>query len=498
MIRLKRGFMKKLLTITALILLAAGAYTGAAYWFGLQAERHYRKMLSQASNLSLLRLKDKEYERGVFRSKALTTVTIQGPGRESNPDAAGKDSAAAEFTLIHNICHGPWVFGKTQETHVTLKPVQAVITTRLQLSSDVQAGLKKILGQSGDTAAATGFTVLPLVGSGKTALTIPPFHYSGAQGEGTVIEWEGLSAEVTFPMGLTAFTGFFKTPGLNIQGKDGYFGLGALECRFDMREGIKGLYLGDVSAGLDAVELKPAGHKGTTPFSARGLEMKAASQASNETVHYTVALSVDRLNTESSTWGPGGYRMEFRNLDAATLKELQQATREFQSQTPRRSSEEIRAMVLSRYARILPGLLKKSPEMEIKYLRLQTGDGDIRAQAKVAIDGTRTSGLNNPFFLLNATSAYAEVEITERLLERLLQAAYEKQTASGETGTHPGDLSEEEIRARAAEKARSRLDALVKKEILIQEKGAYKTSAGYQAGTLMVNNRPVTLKDFME
>ena len=147
--------MKRLLTILVALALFAGAlFAGTTYWFGLQAERQYRDLLGQTWDLRYVRLTDGGYERGFFKSKARTEVCIQTPSRAWQAGGAGQEEDLVRFTLVHNIDHGPWPLWRSPDAKFTLKPVQAIMETGLELNAGTRARLEKALGEVPELAGS--------------------------------------------------------------------------------------------------------------------------------------------------------------------------------------------------------------------------------------------------------------------------------------------------------------------------------------------------------
>jgi len=490
--------MKRLLTIVVVLALFAGAlFAGTTFWFGLQAERQYRDLLGQTWDLRYVRLADGGYERGFFKSKARTEVSIQAPSRARQAGGAGQEEDLVRFTLVHNIDHGPWPLWRSPDAKFTLKPVQAVMETSIELNADTRARLEKALGEVPELAGTKLWTTLLLAGNGKTQLVVPAFHRKAGQAGKVLVDWQGLDAEMTFTSDLKGFVGSLTAPGLRIEANEDHLRVKGVACSFDIHEGIQGLYLGNASWGVDDVEFSARGQGEEKPFSATGINLKTSSKASNGAVDYAMALAVNQLTTQNTPYGPGICQLELRNLDAQTLKRLGRTMEEVQAEVSQRSPEEISRMMVARYAQILPGFLKSSPEIEMTRLSFKTKDGELTGKAKVVVDGAKASALGNPLLLLSALRAHAEFTVTDRLLEQILESTYENEITADQEADGGGG-SEQAIKALAAAKAGERLNNLSARKMLLHEGHIYKASAAYQQGTLTVNNRPVTLQDFME
>jgi len=488
--------MNRFFTIVVVLALSAAVlFTGTTFWFGLQAEHRYRELLAQRPLFGYVRLADNGYERGFFSSTAVNTATVQDSRHRWHVSGADKDGEPVAFTLVHEIDHGPWPFWGSLGSNIPLKPLLAIVETRIELSPATRANLENRFGEAPDLAGTTFFTSLPLVGNGETELVIPSLKSSVGNGEN--LEWEGLTAEMTFTPDLKAFKGSLTSPGLELKWKDGHLEVKAVTSQFDIHEGVRGLYLGDASLNVARVDiLDTSGEK--IQFSADRMELTTSSQTSSDAIDWGVAVRVDQVTTQGSSHGPGSYEMELRHIDAETLEGLQKVLEKLRAEFPRRPPEEISQMMLAKCAQMLPGLMKRSPEIEISQLSFKTSDGKFLGKAKVVVDGTHASAFSNPLFLINAITAHAEFTATDQLLQRMLEFVYEKEMVADNERKNRGALSDQEIKNRSAAKSRDRLKNLVDQKILIHENGHYRARADYGQGALMLNGRPLGARDFME
>ena len=491
--------MKKAFSVVIVLLfLAAAVFAGTTFWFGMQTQQQYLDILEQTPQLGYIHLANESYDRGLLKSKARTAVKIRDLGGGLGTGAGKEPEDVVGFTMIHDIRHGPLPLGESPDGERQLKPVLAIIETRIELSPETQAKLKKTFGELPEIASMQNYTTLSLGGDGETLLNIPAFHQTVEKDKKVAVEWKGLTANMAFTADLKKFTGSLNAPGLRALGDDGELEINGLACTFDSYEGIKGLFLGDASFNLARLEFtgKTAGAK--KQISMNGLKMTTSSQALSDTVNYSVTAGIDRVMTKDTLYGPGICELEFRKIDAASLAKLQQIFQELQAQFPQRSAEEINQMMVAKYAEILPGLIKESPEIEVAKLSLKTSDGDFLGKAKIVIDGTNAAAMINPLFLLSAVTAHAEFTITDLLLQRIHASSRRKEiTAAIEQGTRD-PLNDEEIKALAASEGKKRLEALVAQNILIYEDGHYKASADYQEGRIILNGRPLALQDLLK
>jgi uncharacterized protein YdgA (DUF945 family) len=369
-----------------------------------------------------------------------------------------------------------------------------MVETRIELSPESRDSLEDRFGEAPDLAGTTCFTSLPLVGNGETEWVIPSLKTSGVNGE--ILKWGGMSAGMTFTPDLKAFRGSLSSPGLELKWKDGHLEVKSVTSQFDIHEGVRGLYLGDASLSVARFDILNIGEE-RTEFSADRVALTTSSQASSDAIDWGVAVRVDQVGTRDSLHGPGSCQLELRHIDAESLAELQEVLEKLRADVPHRSPEEISQMMLAKWAQMLPGLMKRSPEIEINELSFKTSDGEFLGKAKVVIDGTHAAAFSNPLFLISAITARAELTATDQLLQRMLEFFYEKEMVADKE-RRKGGMRDPEIRKLARAKSRDRLKSLVDQQILIHADGHYRVRAGYEQGVLTLNGRPLGTQGFME
>jgi uncharacterized protein YdgA (DUF945 family) len=374
----------------------------------------------------------------------------------------------------------------------------AIIETRVELSPETQAKLKEAFAELPEIVSMKNHTTLSLGGNGETRLVIPSFDQTVGKEKKIALNWKGLTANMVFTSDLKQFTGSLSAPGLEAVGDEGKLVLNGLASTFETHESISGLFLGNAS--FDLARLKFSGKESGKGkhFSMDALKMTTSSQALTDTVTYAMTMQIDRAMTDDTVYGPGVCEIELRKLDAATLAQLQRVSQQLQAEFAQRSVEEINKIMLAKYTELLPGLMKKSPELEITRLSLKTADGDFSGRAKIIVDGTNAAAVSNPLLLLGAVTAHADLTVTDRLLQRINESSHEKKIMAAIQQGRQEPLSDNQIKTLAATKSQKRLEALVTKNILIYEDGNYKLSADYQRGQVTLNGRPLTLQDLLQ
>lgn len=497
--------MKKLVSILAiLLLLIAGLWGGAAYWFGVKAEQHYHTLLQQASEFQYLRFVSESYNRGFFQSQARTVMEIILP-----PDSTG-ETQPLKFTLVQDVTHGPFPLGKFPDHQGQFTPAIAVIETRLAAGSELQGRAAEFWNQIPELGALRDYTIIYLDGNGEERFIIPSFQRAFGKADPVTVDWKGLSLKTNFTADFKGFTGSFNMPAMDVRGKEFDLRITEAKSSFNTQEGISGLWLGEASFTLASLDFTINQELGPQTLLLAGFYMSTSTKASGENINSIITLRTEQLRLDDTQYGPGIFEMDFRNIDAASLAKLQQAIREEHAQASQQPTEAAPMMNFARYLEVLPGLLKKSPEIEIKQFDFKTSLGDFTSKARIAFDGTKSDAALNPLTVATALTAQAELKIGEGLLRSVIagvmkdrlaekgQEIEEDQEADDEDEAEEEALEDEQIDQIASAKTDEQLEALIVQGFLVKGNGTYTAKARYEGGQIVLNDRPLSLQDLLQ
>jgi uncharacterized protein YdgA (DUF945 family) len=483
--------MKKLFSVVMFLLfLVVAVWLSATHWSGIKTEEQYHAFLRQASQWQYLKLVNESYDRGLLESKARTIVEID------QPSGAAAGDQPIRLTLAHKITHGPFPVS-TPDKKWRFQPLMAIIETTLVISTETRTRLAELYAQIPELASTRDYTIIYLDGHGEQHLSIPAFQHTLGDKEKVAVVWKGLSLQVNFAADLKGFSGSLSIPGLEAAGTDINLKIEDIKSTFDSHEGISGLALGDASFHVAGLDFAAKQEKAPLALLIRAFNVQTSSKASGDVINCLFALKADQLTIDGNQYGPGIFELELRNLDAASLASLQQMLGERPAQTVRQSPEAAQMAMLARFGEILPGLLRKSPEMELRQLDLKTTMGDFSGKAKIAFDGTQPGSTQNLLALATALTAEAEFTVGERLLRHaLLSTMKEKliERRKEHQGKAPND---QDVDAGASAGIDEQLNTLTAQNILVKSDGEYRASASYKAGQMVLNGRPLSLQDLM-
>ncbi|HOV87706.1 MAG TPA: YdgA family protein [Syntrophobacteraceae bacterium] len=483
--------MKKLVSIVALVVLAAlGLWVAATFWFGVKTEESYYTLLRQGSKVENLRLENESYHRGFWESKARTVLVFQ-----PSP-AASAENPPLRIHLAHDIYHGPFPFHKSVEGVGPFEPVTAIIESRLVLNPEIRNQVAELYTQVPELAAVRDVTIISLDGNGEERFVIPPFRRTLGREDPVVVDWKGFTLKIHFTREFKKFVGSFSAPGLEIAGENQALKIREVRSAFNSEESLHGLSLGDASFSLAALEFDEKKENESTSFLMKGLSATTSARASGDTVTFLGAVRADQMAFDGIQAGPGVFELEFRNLDAASLAQLQKTLDELQKHPLPGPPETVQERTLARYMEILPGLLKRSPELELKQLEVKTGDGDFTGKAMIAYDGAKSGSAVNLPALLAGVSAQAEFQVGERLLRRV-SAAFMKDTLIEEMEGEVEEGAGTELDDLVSARIEQQLTALTAQDLIVKKDGYYGIKGAYKGGQILLNGRPLQLQELL-
>jgi uncharacterized protein YdgA (DUF945 family) len=484
---------KKIVAVVVILVLAGVAlWGGTTYWFGVKAEEQYRALLQQTSQWPSLKFVNESYHRGFCRSQARTVMELQlslGPAGETQ---------SLKIPLAQDITHGPFPLGNLPDGQSPLKPVIAIVETRLAPGTELQDRLAEIWKQVPELASLRDCTVIYLDGRGEERLVLPAFQRTFGEEQAIAVTWKGLFFQTDFAADLKAFSGSLSIPGSDVRGKELELHLGEVKSTFTSQEGISGLWLGDATFSLAGFEFTSGPETGAPSMALRDFKVSATSKASGDSISSAVTIRTEQLTLNGTQYGPGVFDVEFRNLDAPSLAKLQQALREEQGQPRPQSEEEAQLKTLAKYMEILPGLLKKSPEIEIRQFDLKTSLGDFTGKAKIAFDGTKAGAIQNLMALTTALTAQVDVKIAEGLLRSGLSGVLKGDVIAEWEELEEGAPDEEAVAEIVAARVDEQLATLTAQNLLVKEDGTYTSSARYEGGQIILNGRPLSLQELAQ
>jgi uncharacterized protein YdgA (DUF945 family) len=461
--------MKKTFIILLFVCLALFvAYGAASYWLGGHARNQHELLIAKINGSKYLDASTKSYERGLFSSRALTTFTLSLP-ESGNP---------IKFSIINYIYHGPFVFLENPHLKSSLRPVLAVIRTRLAPGESVET-VKKMLEKIPELESSEVLTVLSTDGSGESYFDVPSFQkkFPDEKGGQVEVEWRGFTAQSKFDLQLGEAACSYSAPSLQVTEQSKLLRVKDIHGDFNSHPGIKGISVGAAALSIGSIE---GTEKEDTSFNLTSLELKTDSGVSGETINGSVRLSFEKLKAGGLGLGPFSMEFEARKLDAEVLSRFQKLVPELQKKAGEQT-EGANGEIEKLFAQTMVDLLAKSPEFEIKQLTMRTDKGDLSGRARLAFYGPGKYLAANILALIGSIDASAELSISEALLYLVAENVFRDSSAQDPDSAKAG--------------ANALVMRLMEAKYIISDSGSFKSSATFKHGILTVNGHRLDLSN---
>ena len=467
--------MKKCVIILLLIV-AAGV--GSPFFVGKQLEGRLPAYLQRAAQIGQLNIELTSYDRGLFRSNAVTTLTFHGVNTE-------------QIVLQHTIWHGPLPIGQASNGLWQFSPAAAVVETTLTTGSMQQGAIADLLNRLPGFESFHDLTVVSLSGSTTSQFSIPPFNQNFIEdGDNIEFEWGGLNGTSDISADLTRIESETTLSGIKLSDATSERAITDLAATIRVHEDLSGLLLGNVTLDSSAITFGP---RGLPPeFSVKGFQLRNAAKLDGVTVNYAIEIAVDEIVHPTMTFAPAGFELLFSRLDAATILAVQHQLQKLQTNVVNLPESDIIRQVSDIYIAALPALLQKKPEISLNYLRAQTAAGDLWAKGKLTLSDESNSliTLDN---LSRLVQAEGEAQISGDLLRTLVRQTLQPNMESAWQSGQFGDISKEELNNMIDTGSQQQIGALVQQGMLTADGKNYRIDFSYKNQQATLNGH--TLND---
>jgi len=146
----------------------------------------------------------------------------------------------------------------------------------------------------------------------------------------------------------------------------------------------------------------------------RRLKVDLQSSARNGLLDLSAAPEIGEVRLGDQPLGALRLAMDLKRVDLAQLARFDDAVEGLSNASA--GAEELSLRALGQMAKLLSGLSKTAPELEIRNFLFQATAGDVRGQAKLTLDGRSLDTQRNPMLLLVALRADAELDVARALM----------------------------------------------------------------------------------
>ena len=466
--------MKKIILILVLI---GGLSVGGSYQVGKIVETELPRVLKRVGELGQMQISITAYERNIFRSTVRSEIVL-----------ASISGSREQLSLRHDIWHGPFPFGKTSSGQWQFTPLSALVETRIDQSVPPSGMIGELFELFPELYATTELTRFDFAGNGTSTFTVPGFDKSLPSAEGNLdVSWEGLSGTALIDKSMQKMEGALEMPSIRVSGeKDGVI-IENLRSSYNIFEDFGGLLLGNVTIDSGLIEVGDARSKTTLT----DLQFRNDARLDNDLVSYSVAMGIEKLDTGDQAYGPAGFELDFTNLDAASILDVQMKLQKIHSEVKTLSEEEIANRVFAIYAEALPGLIEKAPEIKLNYLNLTGPGGEFYCKGNIVFDNRLNRTIKSINSLLGILRVEGESVVSKPLLQNMLVSSIKNQLNQARSAGQLGDISDDQFNAMAAGTAAEQLAQLEARGTLVSEGDNYQANFSFRDNQAFLNGKPL-------
>jgi len=419
--------MKKVILV--LLLIGIVSFGVVSLWGSLRAKQAYRALILEIALYPNTRVLETSYERGWLQSRTATSVEIRGPLGKSFQQwlvGRGRDEVRGRvgMRMRQTIEHGyvpllEWLTGGLEGM-----PVVGRVETQLELDEETQSELAAVIGRLPPVRIST---LIRAPGVAESSVTVPARLLEGKlaadEGGGWVARWEGLRGNVVHTSDFGQFAASFHSAGIEGRSAGSIFALRDLEWAADLARDESGLPVGDVKLRVGSLRLSSP-EEGAPGLGLERWTMTQSNAVEAGSFSSSLEVRVQAIRLGDRVYGPGNAELQLRNLDALSLARLQ--SRGVPGFSSPDSQNVAQAAVDGGAMSLLPDLVSRSPQLEIRTLRLATPSGELEAKLRIHLDGSRPDFLRNFSTLPLVLQVHVEFQCPAEMLDALYQGGEEE------------------------------------------------------------------------
>ena len=462
-------------TILVVILIALVGVLGTTYWFGVEVERSYGSAMTEIGKSRGVRVIRHSFDRGVLSSVAETELEF------------GSRGYGFRIVSKDRIIHGPFAIGGLIGGDSGLALTQALIKSEVRFKGFTGTG-SGIPGPLEKLPPLEFNSELLISGGLVTTLEIEPVTRS--YGEGLDLDFKGFRGE--FRLGADGNTVFakFDAPLVDLKAPEAHVTMTGFRASFEFNGWLPTLYtpLGSSESVVKKLLVKTNDES----IELDDVVVTSLTKENAGSLAHNQKFSLRRLVVDGREYGPGSVGIAISNLDVQALTTLKEAFYEIESRRGIGDDERDRLMMF-KTLELMPELLKRAPEFEIKGLSFRTPDGETRGSFKVYVDNTDPEALGSIFKLSSAVNAELGFSMPTATLKSIMRVATKKDIARERENAGERPLNNEELEVMAEKQVAGRIEELLDLGLLVAKDKRYSFNASYKSGDLLVNGGPMPL-----
>lgn len=455
--------MKKTPIVVAAVVIAGAA---APYAIGMQAEKqfaHSHAWLQQELIYPQLEVEAGEFKRGWLGSESSTRFTIT---------SGEKDAEPVTFELQHRINQIPSPGAMmTVESELVLPPEAA----------------EKLQTYFNDTPPLSAVTKVGYGGSSTTTLSSP--GYSGAlQNDAeTHLEWKGLNGSVS-SNGQDHLSMTLNAPGLKLKDEEGEMTLSSLSYSSELKQGAHELWYGTADGTLEGMLVDvTTPQNGPFRMQLQKLRFDSEQREDGDLVDIDGKFTIDTLDVNGYTVENAIYDTGYHNLDAASLSAINRVMRETMRQQPQQP-EQMMAEILQHVEK----LLSRQPELHIRQLQVDTPQGQVSGNMKLALtEGFSPQMMSDVSQLLDVMQLDMEASLPQVMLREMFSNSA-RSTVVRMANAQGQELNPDELQQQVETLTEQQIQGLLSQGMMVEKGESYASTLHYAPHTLTINDQDAT------
>lgn len=468
-----------ILAIAISLIVTALAYSFAAFWIGKSAEENIQKKIAWIKTQPYTIVKSHSYHRGWFSSDAVTVIDLSPGFYQLLAERLGQTNKPGEFAFTYkqHITHGPFPL----LTSFNLLPYQAATSTEFIFPDKLEKFLTRFFGKTQPIQIKER---IAFNGDTQSNFSIAGLNHDEAI-SGIKIKWSGFDGKSEYSSDLKSrfnLSGLSEKLSIDLPSK--HFSMDNFSLNMNKFLGKTGVMLGSELGQIDTFHVK---FNDNNPFELK-LNKIGGGYSINEAGEYINGeskLNIASFTLNQKTYGPVRFLAEAKHLYAPAVLGL---TREIQQiHQNELTDEQVSTKLLAAYQEDGATLLAHNPQIGIRELFVHTPDGDIKMQAKIALNGVVKTDLNEPLTLWHKITANADIVIPRKVLEAILAFQTQKLLLGEEQ-----EVNQDTV-AFIRQLVEAQINQLIQDRYIQIEGSNVVSTVALKNGNLILNGKPLSL-----
>lgn len=432
------------------------------YLMGYKIKSDYAQLLADLSESSQIKISLVNYERGVFTSNAVVSLSLDGL-----PEAL-------EFK--EEIIHGPIYLGLLNQGKSPL--VAAVIKGQLDISAAQKQAIEFFFNGKNPF---TYQEIIHFTGDVEAQAYIPATNaqYQDALGQ-VYVQSAGLILNQYYTSSNQHMKGDINLPEFKYSSPLLTLNSEALNLSYSGALSADNILIGDSVVTLRLLDIDSKDEQ----FALRGLNVSSMSQQNSDLVNTGIQISAREILASNQKFGPFQLNLSLNGLNAQSLSQLQQVQQDLNDKLLQGSSpEQLNAMMMGQVMALLPDLIKQA-EIKINPLSINSELGQLQADMDFKLEGVDQNAPVDPMFLLGAISLELNLSVDKPLLNQLISWQLEAEQATLDAPQVEG-LSSTDMHKLIA----VNIENLMNENWIVQTDKAFVCNISMHKGEFMLNGK---------